>query len=129
MSYKLIGSINPFNTVPSVLYVVFLGEDGKYYFGFDDEKSEKGIGYYDKFQQIPNETVNNIRYIFSTNNIFENVKKDYKIGDLAICGYEYDDEKVFFGRLDNYLEFLKKQEYKEKGEIDWLEPVVKKLNK
>lgn len=138
--YRLVGICNPFNIIPFMIKPVFEDEEGNLYITYIADKETKEYSPYIKgFSRMSNAYM---KYVKNLSECLINSdalnKEYYSIGDLSPCGIEIENNIIYIGQMDKYLDFLK--EYKNEiafkfdfkaelirnieGEINFIEPLV-----
>ena len=120
MEYKIVGTarctfgkeFKPFD-----MYVIFEGEDKKLYLGYSTEQDGfidvygmKSPHYVDRLYYTSFEKIDEgfeYRKLSETNNVTEEIKESYNVGDIAVCAFEYAENKVYISRIDKFIGFIK----------------------
>lgn len=134
MEYRIVGTARCIfgnEYFPYEMYVVFEGEDKELYIGFSTEQD----GFVDAYLNRPN-YVDRLYYtsftkvdedfkakyyfrnLSETDNKMEEIEESYKVGDTVVSAFEYEENKVYIGRIDKFIGFIKKIETTDKNLIN-----------
>ena len=111
-SFKIVGTLNPYTSpdegfVKGSVYPVFEGKDNDLYIGYTNTETDKEeTPIYKCFATMSNNLKKSVKYLKDTKNTLENIQESYKIGDLSAYGFESEENKIYIGSLDRYIEFL-----------------------
>lgn len=106
--YTPIGILNLVDVVPVEAWIVFSDKDNHLYFGYIDDNADLENKFsYDRFVSLPeNEVRKNIKYFKELKCNKEEVKDSYSVGDIITVAFQIDENTVYVGRIDKYVEFL-----------------------
>lgn len=106
--YRPVGILNVFGIMPGEVNVVFKGTDNNLYCGFIDDTDEENKKFiYDEFRLLNENDANRVKYFNEFECEKRELKDKYSVGDIVISAYQLDKEKIFVGRIDEYVDFLK----------------------
>ena len=109
--YRLVGILNCFDVVPASIYPVFMDDDNFLYRAFVDSEEKEDNYLYTQFVRVPDDQVDEVRYLSNCMVKLDVEQETFKVGDLALAGIELNNGIVYIGTLDKYLDFI--NEYKE----------------
>ncbi len=111
-SYKLVGYLNFFDIVPSIIYPIFADNDNDLYWAFSSVDDYFCVYYYTEFLKLPTKYKKSVKFFKDTNTKLEIINEYYQLGDLVLAGIELSDNEAYIGSIDKYYEFI--TQYKEK---------------
>ncbi len=105
--YKLVGILNSIGYVPNIVIPVFIGANKKLYWAVtSNDETDKVKCLYQSFSELPQIFVNEVKMISNCIAKTECIQDYYKVGDLPVCGIEIEENGLYIGRIDKYLEFI-----------------------
>ena len=106
--YRPVGILNILGVTPGEVNVVFKGIDNNLYCGFIDDVDEENISFiYDEFRLLNESAENRVKYFNELECDKKGVEDEYSVGNIVISAFQLTEEKIFIGRIDKYVEFLK----------------------
>lgn len=111
-SYKVIGILNISGEVPGFVHVI-LKRKGRYYFQECCYKKNDNIGSLRKFKQVKKDLISKIQPL-SNFNLNKFHFKSLILGDNALIGFQYDNDKLFIGDIYELAVFLEDYQTEDK---------------
>jgi hypothetical protein len=102
--YKLVGTMNLYNSTPDFVYAIFKRND-KYYFENSDDSLE-----ITSFEEVVGK--DQIEMIESLDSKVQigNSKRKYYVGDEPIVAYQTSEDEIFIGNIEEFFAYAESED-------------------
>lgn len=106
--FTLVGFVNAFNVMPHKIVLVFADKEYDLYeYPINcAEKEEDKIRINQLTPLSKKYAYDNVNYFEEYTCIKADIKDEYSIGDISVMGFQIDNDFVYIGRIDKYIEFI-----------------------